>query len=102
VYAQVEQFGSVREGQPALGQSLERVLLRCGVEPLPQGGGLVCVLLVATQFRQLQDALGDAEWIRTIGHTLHFFSKRAKSARAAWYCSARINGRSNANGQISL
>jgi hypothetical protein len=83
VYAQIEQFRSLRESEPALRKSLERVLLRCSVEPLLQGGGLVGVLLVAAQFRQLQDTLGNAEWIRTIGHTLHFFSKSAKAARAA-------------------
>src|SRR6516162_10131458 len=83
VHAHIEQLGHLRDGQPALRQPLEGVLLGCSVEPLPQGGGLVGAFLLASQLRELQDTLGNAEWIRTIGHILSFLSNAARSARAA-------------------
>src|SRR5262249_23933026 len=90
LFAQVEQFRSLREGEPALRKPLERVLLRCSIEPLPQGGGLVGVLLVAAQLRQLRDAIGDTECIRTIGHT---FTSSIATARTILHTSTRSTQR---------
>jgi hypothetical protein len=50
IHTQIKELGGVRQRETARGQLLEGIVLGRGVQPLPQGGGLVGTLLLAAQF----------------------------------------------------
>jgi hypothetical protein len=50
IHTQLQELGGARQRETAGGQLLEGIVLGRGVQPLPQGGGLVGALLLAAQF----------------------------------------------------
>ena len=52
----------------------------CGIQPLSQDCGLVNLLLLAAQPRQVQDSFRNAKWIGSIGHTLYLPAGTRQSA----------------------